>query len=245
MDIASAINTIVNLDQYGALIISATSSQKEEEQRNKRVTISINQQPVKNDSISFYYMPDKIHPDANCDGGINSKGAKTNAKALWRRLLQIYKIKDINRKIITISTKGSQSSPPLLRTRSALEILKFAAEPDSYQLISITNDVQSIRDLAVAHKQRIATLSDCADDFYTGQEVKLRQNKIFMLIARSDSQPSDAFVSVYDSGSYYSILNGDQLSKRTLALIAQFNTILAVPSASAPLTPTISVGAKM
>jgi hypothetical protein len=76
-------------------------------------------------------------------------------------------------------------------------------------------------------------------------ENALLLSRRYMLIAKSEYLPNGAFASVRDGGYYYYIFNDDEISKKTLALIAQFNTILAVPSSSAPLTPTISVGARM
>jgi hypothetical protein len=67
----------------------------------------------------------------------------------------------------------------------------------------------------------------------------------FMLIAKSEEPPPNgAFVSVKQNGEWYYIRSDDKISKRTLALITQFDTILAVPTQSAPLTPSISVGAR-
>jgi hypothetical protein len=66
----------------------------------------------------------------------------------------------------------------------------------------------------------------------------------FMLIAVSDTPPVSAFASVNHGGKWYYIFDDDEVSKRTLALIVQINTTQAIPSQSAPLTPTISVGAR-
>ena len=77
-----------------------------------------------------------------------------------------------------------------------------------------------------------------------GQEVDLANARKFMLLATSTARPSDAFVSIQQKGVWYSILDDDLISKRTLALINQFNTVQAVPSPSSPLTPTISVGGR-
>ncbi|HZZ22815.1 MAG TPA: hypothetical protein VFE60_09680 [Roseiarcus sp.] len=66
----------------------------------------------------------------------------------------------------------------------------------------------------------------------------------FMLIAVSDTPPVSAFASVNHGVMWYYIFDDDEVSKRTLALIVQINTIQAIPSQSAPLTPTISVGAR-
>ncbi len=65
-----------------------------------------------------------------------------------------------------------------------------------------------------------------------------------MLVAVSDTPPENAFASVNHGGKWYYIFDDDEVSKRTLALIIQINTIQAIPTQSAPLTPTISVGAR-
>jgi hypothetical protein len=75
-------------------------------------------------------------------------------------------------------------------------------------------------------------------------EQALGSARRFMLVAESDNPPDDAFVTINHGGEWYSILSGDEVSKKTLALITEFNTIQAIPSQSAPLTPTISVGAR-
>lgn len=219
-------------------------AKKKEDGRDKAVTVTLNQQPLKNDNISLYYMPERADLRVDCYRMAEGKDPKMNLAVLWHRLLRIYNVKDMKKKVITIPTKGGPSTPPLLRTRSALGILKNAGEQDGYQLIKIES-TQDIRDIIAAHEARIRTFNDCTDEFYTKDETWLDQRKAFMLIARSDTPQSDAFVSVSEAGNYYSILSEDKLSQRTLALISQFDTILAVPSQGAPLTPTISVGARM
>ena len=63
-----------------------------------------------------------------------------------------------------------------------------------------------------------------------------------MLIAVSDAPPENAFASINHGGKWYYIFDDDEVSKKTIALIIQINTIQAIPTQSAPLTPTISVG---
>jgi hypothetical protein len=75
-------------------------------------------------------------------------------------------------------------------------------------------------------------------------EIALGQARRFLLIAHSDTLPNDAFVSVYQRGIWYYILDSDEISKRTLGLIAYFNTVQAVPSQTPPLQGSISVGAR-
>lgn len=73
-------------------------------------------------------------------------------------------------------------------------------------------------------------------------EKALASARRFMLIAYSDTPPTNAFVSVRQQGKWYYIFDDDAISKKTLALISQINTIQAIPSQTPPLTPTISVG---
>jgi hypothetical protein len=93
----------------------------------------------------------------------------------------------------------------------------------------------------------LTTINPYATSFSEGEagiENNFFATRRFMLIAVSNRPPSDAFVSVKQDGNWFYILNDDEISKKTLALITQFDTILAVPSQSPPLTPSISVGAR-
>jgi hypothetical protein len=60
----------------------------------------------------------------------------------------------------------------------------------------------------------------------------------------SQSQPENAYVAVYDKGSWYSIPIDDKVSKLNFALLAQLMTMQAIPSPSPPLTPSLSVGGR-
>lgn len=76
-------------------------------------------------------------------------------------------------------------------------------------------------------------------------EIGLAHDRRYMLIAESDSPPPpDAYISLQHRGKWYYILGDDVVSQRALMLLTQFDTILATPPASPPLTPSISVGAK-
>jgi hypothetical protein len=298
MDYSAAVNAIADLDQYGAIILAASASPRgKQNDEPKNFTIAYNQQPTKNDIISIYYEPNRIYTrQARCDGK-SEKDATTIVGALWSRLKNIYNPRTNN--LISISSKGrmppskdtpvqpatKESLAPVLRTRSALGIMKDAAEQDGYQRIEITGNLEKVRKLVTAHNAH--RHDDCVDDFYmvdpdptladheeyeelsrrihaenrsmitmypnkselSPEEAKIERDfthlRRYMLIVSSDTPPNGAFVSVYDNGKYYSIFNDDEISKKTLALISQFNTILAIPSQSAPLTPTISVGARM
>jgi hypothetical protein len=310
LDYDSAINAIVELANYGAVIIAATQSAENTNSSTiKGLTFSTASPPVK-DSITLYFQRKKVTPDqAPCDGGhATASDADRIVRTLWGRLIYIYHPELAGRPsaypdVISIKSKGSPSlkngkdDPPYLNTRSALGILKAAAEQDGSPTIQFfpENIVRKIID------EKNPNAAACVVDFYTldpldplefppnafeesgnPADVKRRKEAVsrlihssdkrapvtmypsverldvdqlkteemlvnvraFMLVATSDSRPSDAFVSVSQGGTWYSILNKDTISKHTLALINQFNTIQAVPSATPPLTPTISVGAR-
>ena len=76
------------------------------------------------------------------------------------------------------------------------------------------------------------------------REVLLANARRFILIVKSKDRPENAFVAVQHGENWYSILDDDRVSKKNLALIAQINTIQAIPTQSPPLTPAISVGAR-
>ncbi len=299
LDYEQALNAIIHLDHYGAIIITATPSSESSDRANKStsgvVTIA-SSSPAKNDNLTIYYRPKHVQSQPNCDSNYKT-GAKTNGdtqkniSALWKRLEKIYDVHDVD--FITLSTKGSPKGlRPPIQTRSALGVMKAVAEPDHTHYIAVLKP-ESVRKLIDQWKHRDpecrgdikfyvmdpkeqleldeleqATISQPNESIsnYLNEpkrslltlfpdksvlkldeiqlEAALESARRFMLIAVSDEPPSNAFVSVKHSGKWYYIFNDDVISKRTLALITQINTMLAVPPQSPPLTPTISVGAR-
>ncbi|MGP0059860.1 MAG: hypothetical protein ACLPID_11305 [Beijerinckiaceae bacterium] len=281
LDYEQALNAIVHLDRYGAIIIAATPTGT----------------PAKNDNLTIYYRPKHAaSSEPNCDANHKTRAKNDDAQivsALWKRLEKIYGVQgDVD--FITLSTKGSPKGlRPPIQTRSALGVMKAVAEPDHTTHYIAVMKPDSVRKLIAQWKNRNM---DCRGDinFYTVDpkepleldepeqnliyqsnekisdvirdqrrslitlfpdkpelktdearlEAALLHARRFMLIAVSDEPPSDAFVSVKHSGKWYYIFNDDVVSKRTLALITQINTMLAIPLQSPSLTPSISVGAR-
>lgn len=289
-----AVNAIAELDAYGAIIVTATPSEDKDKAVHFRgLTFQASQPPVK-DSLTIYREDRNIAAfQKRCDGNVD---AKLVVDAAWTRLEEAI---DQHGPVISLQSKGSpnivpggKARPPLLATRSALGIMKAAAEQDDDPTIAI-QPIATIREI-VAERQ--ATKGPCSQWFYTldplryawsvmspeangiseralrevsalartpnrslitarptarrmgvaDREVEraLVSARRFMLVGTSASPPPDAFVTVEHEGVWYSILQEDEVSKRTLALINQFNTILAVPGQAQPLLPTISVGAR-
>ena len=72
---------------------------------------------------------------------------------------------------------------------------------------------------------------------------KLRRYLLIIVAPPGAGAPSDAFVSYTKGGQTFYIDGHDAISQRNFALLSQFLTMQAVPPTTAPLTPTISVGA--
>jgi hypothetical protein len=283
-DYDAAIDAMIDLDVYGALILSATAS---------------SDAPAAKDNLTLYFANRNIaERQAECDGK-QPKDAEAIVNALWQRL--VYYITGSNRPVsaITVRSKGSGSSnsrvaqPPTLQTRSALGVMKAATEAtgrpsiaflppaevrriideykarpafcrESFYILAPTAFQPSVFGHGGESKQLTATENRVNDviaqpdrsliTMYTdkavlnSQELRTESDLVnarkFMLVAVSDAPPENAFAAVSHAGKWYYIFDDDEVSKKTLALIVQINTIQAIPTQSAPLTPTISVGAR-
>jgi hypothetical protein len=73
-------------------------------------------------------------------------------------------------------------------------------------------------------------------------EKRLGLMRRYLLIVVADQAPADAYVSYVRNGKSYYIDGRDVVSRRNFALLGQIMTMMAVPSQSSPLTPSISVG---
>jgi hypothetical protein len=283
-DYDAAIDAMIDLDLYGALILAATAP---------------SDAPAAKDNLTLYFANRNVaERQAQCDGK-QSKEAQAIVNALWQRL--VYYITGSSRPLsaITVRSKGSGSSkesvsqPPTLQTRSALGVMKAATETTGRPSIAFLPPAE-VRRIIDEYKTRSAF---CRGSFYTlaptafqpsvfghvgefrgptqtetqvanlisqpdrslitmntdkavlnPQELRAESDLVnarkFMLVAVSDAPPENAFASVNHAGKWYYIFDDDEVSKKTLALIIQIDTIQAIPTQSAPLTPTISVGAR-
>jgi hypothetical protein len=275
-DYDAAIDAMIDLDAYGALILAATSS----------------------DSLTLYPAKRNVaERQAQCDGK-QKKDADEIVGVLWRRLAYYINGSNGGASSITIQSRASESprgkgQPPFLQTRSALGVMKAATDTTGRQSIAFLSP-EAVRQIIDDYKLRSEF---CRQIFYTlvpgsyqlsvfghggefkaptetetkvGDVISQRERSLitmntdkavlnaeelrtesdlvnarkYMLIAVSDAPPENAFASINHGGKWYYIFDDDEVSKKTLALIMQINTIQAIPSQSAPLTPTISVGAR-
>jgi hypothetical protein len=79
------------------------------------------------------------------------------------------------------------------------------------------------------------------DEFMRGNR-RLGHLRRYILIIVSPLSPAGAYVAHYDRGLWYYIDAADEVSQKNFDLIALFLTMMAVPSATTPISPTISVG---
>jgi hypothetical protein len=295
----AAVNAIIDLDSYGAVILAAAQTPDKGKSINiSSLTFTSSAAPAK-DSLALYLSRGGIPKiQASCDRRDPNDVTKI-VDVLWDRLRYYIDNIDItnadkDRNSIIIRSKASanldenKSQPPLLAMRSALGIMQVATrlkrplvaflplskvrtiiegysyrpelcqqffytldplDPELSNVFGAAGSEEAKRrvHIAISDPNRSLVTMNTYKAILTPEameaETVLVSARRFILIAVSDSQPEDAFVAVSHEGQLYSILNDDKISKLNLALIAQFNTIQAIPSQSPPLTPTISVGA--
>ena len=177
---------------------------------------------------------------------------------------------------------GLISSAPLLKTSSALGILKAATErptpkiefvtPETYREITSypwTKELDSStfytllpqnedpadnpgvpeqinRDVSkwIENGQNLYVYDakPGSIDDYLARNYRLGTLRRYILIIMDDHAPGNAYVSHFDRGTWYYIDAADQISQRNFDLISLFLTMMAIPSALPPISPTISVG---
>jgi hypothetical protein len=86
------------------------------------------------------------------------------------------------------------------------------------------------------------TNDDAYSDYYAEVNRALGLLRRYVLIIMADAPPADAYVAHFDRGVWYYIDGNDVTSQKNFDLISLFVTMMAVPSTTPPLSPTISVG---
>jgi hypothetical protein len=101
----------------------------------------------------------------------------------------------------------------------------------------VTNWIQgSANDLFVYEPTAIS------DDDYIRGNRRLGLLRRYILIVVSDGPPLSAYVAHFSQGKWYYIDSDDAISQKNFDLISLFLTMMAIPSAVPPLSPTINVG---
>jgi hypothetical protein len=84
---------------------------------------------------------------------------------------------------------------------------------------------------------------DFLDDEHVRMNAWLGKMRRYVLIVVDDHLPSvTPYVAYSDGDHWYYIDAGDKISQKNFQLLSLFMTMMAIPSTSPPLTPTISVG---
>ncbi len=180
-DYDAALNALIDLDAYGAIIVAATQSQDADKTvKFTGLTIS-STPPATKDSLTIYYQRDHVAVTAAAcdtdDRTATESNLTTQARritdALWAKLQSIYKQKG---PVISLKSKGSTGlrsgvpQPPLLTTRSALGILKAGSEQEGSPTLAIMTP-EDVKATIEQHRQR-NELGQCTDNFYTLDPLK-------------------------------------------------------------------------
>jgi hypothetical protein len=299
-DYFAAINAITELENNNAIIVEATRLQEQKGQgtnttpgnannaNNNALTLFFMPKKLANGNFACLRVP------------YTTLNIQKVAIHLWVRLLTIYRPAenyrhfhalvdslsseaDLQKQVlaklpttieIPAASSGTQRkdrSAPLLRTRSALGVLKHMTE-DEYSFavfvsperassimnsrlnqgdcsskdFYIVDDVPG-QEMLNFERHWIFTTDfalDAGDPIALRAEGALYGSRKYMLIQVSETPPLDAFVSAFENGHYYYISNGDQVSKRSLALLALITSIQAIPAQTGGLTPALSIGAR-
>jgi hypothetical protein len=175
--------------------------------------------------------------------------------ALWRTLLRIYAeaeeevnkstsqlptqiiLRNVPTRPVILSGETPRITAPLIRTRSALGILKAATHFDHFIEFVLPEQYAAIARCRLDHYYELnKEISDCGYD-----------KRRYLMIIKSTTRPSpsDAYVIQFDehSGIYYYIPADDVVSQESFTLLSLFIIIQAAPGPP-QLAPTISVGTR-
>lgn len=295
-DYYTALNAIIALDHNGALIIEATqlaqSSGGAAGQGDKKATTTAGA----NNALTLYFSPKGLANDNfKCETDLEYSKINIDRVSLniWLRLLRIYRPADVpaiganidtassaelqritaslpnSIEIATASVRGKSRnrSAPLLRTRSALGVLKNLVEGE-YSLTAFVSPERAaaimneppkpgchrpahyylVREANVPDNIDINAKQGITGSFKRDSDARIEgvlyNSRKYLLVQVSDTPLVGAFVSAFQNGQWYSIANDDEVSKRTLSLLALITSVQAIPAQSGGLTPALSIGSR-
>jgi hypothetical protein len=238
-----------------------------------------------NNALTLFFEPRGLfNGNFECESGLEPTPLNIQRLSvrLWLSLLKIYRSADVGvtdariasassmelQKIISMlpasieipaasfRSQNRKRSAPVLRTRSALGVLKrlaeeglatFASPDEASKIINKQPNKLGCSSPGYYYVVSDAPGSDNSDPSKPrGVTASLQRDPnaypVLMLIQVSDTPPTGAFVSAFDNGNYYFIAKDDEISKRTLALLALITSIQAKPSEIGGLTPALTIG---
>jgi hypothetical protein len=167
----------------------------------------------------------------------------------------------------SIRGKGRNRSAPLLRVRSALGVLKNLVEGE-YSLTAFVSPEEAtaimneppkpgcrrpahyylVKDANLRDNVDINAKQGITNSFKRDTDARLEgvlyNSRKYLLVQVSDAPMLGSYVSAFENGKWYSISNNDEISKRTLALLALITSVQAIPAQSGGLTPALSIGSR-
>lgn len=244
-------------------------------------------------ALTLFFSPKGLANDSfECDTGIKYTSFNVERVAVhhWLRLLRIYNGIDVHSLHALVQTASSAQltaivrrlpntihipatslrnptgdrTAPLLRTRSALGVMKSVAEGEYSLAMFVTpkeaaNIMQGQPAGSGCRKEHFYVVTDAivgGTPETERQRVDYRRetdaradgeiyvHRKYMLIQMSDFPPVDAYVVARSNGKFYFISNDDEVSKRMLALLALITSIQAIPAQSGGLQPALFIGAR-
>jgi hypothetical protein len=93
--------------------------------------------------------------------------------------------------------------------------------------------------IANAQNLHVYDLKPGSIDDYLVRNYRLGTLRRYLLIIADDHAPGNAYVSLFDHGTWYYIDAADQISQRNFDLISLFLTMMAIPSGLPPISPTV------
>jgi hypothetical protein len=115
-----------------------------------------------------------------------------------------------------------KASAPDTTAKCVNQLLGQTPPPPTFDTFSYMEDVKDFATLAL--------------------ETRLGSLRRYLLIVVADTASPDAFVSFVHDGKTFYIDGRDEISRKNFALLNQFMTMMAVPTQSSPVTPTVNVG---
>jgi hypothetical protein len=127
--------------------------------------------------------------------------------------------------------------------------LKGSLEQLEEELQTDKQIIQEVSDWARAHCSTSDLLTyyrseDVADYSQLQHERTLAHLRRFLLVIEDKDAPRDSFVSYQHDGRWYYIDAKDDVSKKNFVLLSYILSVMAAPSQTPPLTPTITVGGR-
>ena len=290
-DYYAALHSIIELDHNGALVIEANQVSETEVRGKNQGSRSEKDAGGAKALTLFFSAKGLANNHFRCDTGLEYTRLNIERVAIhhWLRLLRIYRGMNVSALHATVHSASLPELqaiitrlphsihipaaslrvndgrlPPLLRTRSALGVLKNLAEGEHSLAMFVSPEkasdiINAQSDDPECRREHFyviddSILSGVADSSGRASRIDYKRDpdprlegiifnkRKYILIQESVTPPISAFATVHENGKYYFIASNDDISKRTFALLQLITSVQAIPAPSAGLTPALSIG---